>query len=66
MEFALQDHHRMLAETAAKVGARFGLDYWRDKDANKEFGAEFWQAVCDAGLAGVALPEAYGGRASAC
>lgn len=61
MDFALQDHHRMLAETAGKVAARFGLDYWRDKDAKKEFGAEFWQAVCDAGLAGIALPEAYGG-----
>ncbi|MBL8672420.1 MAG: acyl-CoA/acyl-ACP dehydrogenase, partial [Alphaproteobacteria bacterium] len=61
MDFALTDDHRMMADTARKVGERFGLDYWREKDAKKEYAAEFWQAVCDAGLAGVALPVEHGG-----
>jgi acyl-CoA dehydrogenase len=43
------------------VGARFDLGYWRDHDARKAFPAEFWQAVCDAGLCGVALPPENGG-----
>ncbi|OJY40214.1 MAG: acyl-CoA dehydrogenase, partial [Rhizobiales bacterium 65-9] len=44
-----------------KIGAEFGPDYWRKKDAAKEYPRECWQAVCTAGLAGAALPEAYGG-----
>src|SRR5579872_921752 len=61
MDFLLSDDQKMIAETARKVGDRFGLDYWRKLDAAKCFPAEFWQAVCAAGLCGVALPEQYGG-----
>lgn len=61
MDFSQPEEHRLLAETARRVGERFGLDYWRERDANKEFATAFWQAVCDAGLCGVAVPEEYGG-----
>lgn len=61
MNFDLTEEQRMLAETARKVGERFGLDYWREKDAAGTFPAEIWQAICDAGLCGIAIPEAYGG-----
>ena len=61
MDFTLTDEQNRIAETALKVGARFGLAYWRDHDERKAFPAEFWQAVCDAGLSGVALAEEYGG-----
>ena len=61
MDFALTDDQNMIAETARKVGARFGLDYWRDHDQRKAFPKEFWQAVCEAGLCGAALPEEHGG-----
>ncbi len=61
MDFSLSNEHALLIETARKVGEKFGLDYWRDKDDRKLFAEEFWQEVCDAGLAGIALPEAYGG-----
>jgi acyl-CoA dehydrogenase len=61
MDFDLTDEQKMIAESARKVGARFGLDYWRDHDARKAFPQAFWQAVCEAGLCGVALPEADGG-----
>lgn len=61
MEFLPSDDQKMIADTARKVGDRFGLDYWRDLDAKKSFPAEFWGAVCEAGLCGVALPEEYGG-----
>jgi acyl-CoA dehydrogenase len=61
MDFNLTDDQRMIADTATRVGNRFGLDYWRGQDAKKEFPAEFWQAVCEAGLCGVALPAEHGG-----
>ena len=61
MDFALSSEQRLLVETARKVGERFGLDYWREKDAAKAYPFELWQAVCEAGLCGAALPEAHGG-----
>ena len=61
MEFELNETRRMMGETARKVGERFGLAYWRERDSAGEFAAEFWQAVCSAGLCGVALPAEYGG-----
>ncbi len=61
MDFALTDEQSQIAETARKVAARFDLSYWRDHDERKAFPTDFWQALCDAGLSGVALPEAYGG-----
>ena len=61
MDFRLNDEQRMMIETARQIGESFGLEYWRKKDADKAFPGEYWKAVCDAGLAGVALPEEHGG-----
>lgn len=61
MDFNYTEEQTLIIETAAKIGADFGPDYWREKDARKEFPSECWQAICDAGLAGAALPEEYGG-----
>ncbi|MCO5114763.1 MAG: acyl-CoA/acyl-ACP dehydrogenase [Burkholderiaceae bacterium] len=61
MDFRLNDEQRMMIETARQIGESFGLEYWRKKDADKVFPGEYWKAVCDAGLAGVALPEEHGG-----
>lgn len=61
MDFRLTDEQRMMVDTARQIGERFGLDYWRQKDAAKTFPTEYWRAVCDAGLCGVALPVEHGG-----
>jgi acyl-CoA dehydrogenase len=61
MDFALNQEQQMMVETAKKIGQQYGLDYWRDLDAQKAYPAEIWQAICDAGLCGAALPEEYGG-----
>lgn len=61
MDFRLNDEQRMMIESARQVGERFGLEYWRKQDAEKAFPTEYWKAVCEAGLSGVALPEEYGG-----
>jgi acyl-CoA dehydrogenase len=61
MDFRLTDEQRMIVESARQLGERFGLDYWREHDARKAFPAEYWRAVCEAGLCGVALPTEHGG-----
>ena len=61
MDFQLTDEQKMIVETATKVGREFGLEYWAKQDEAKAFPRECWQAICDAGLAGASLPEAYGG-----
>lgn len=61
MDFDFTEEQTMLVETARRVGTKFGLDYWRECDAAKRYPAEFWQAACDAGLSGIAVPEEYGG-----
>lgn len=61
MNFDLTDEQRMICDTADRVGAAFGPDYWLEQDRAKAFPQALWQAICDAGLCGVALPEAYGG-----
>jgi acyl-CoA dehydrogenase len=61
MDFQLNDVQKMMVESARQVGERFSLDYWREHDAKKAFPKEFWLAVCEAGLAGAALPEEHGG-----
>jgi acyl-CoA dehydrogenase len=61
MDFQLTDEQRLMVDTARRVGEDFGLDYWRDIDAEKAFPTAYWQAVCEAGLCGVALPEEHGG-----
>jgi acyl-CoA dehydrogenase len=61
MDFQVSEEQRIIVETASRVGARYGLDYWREQDNKKEFPQAAWTAFCEAGLAGLALPEAHGG-----
>lgn len=61
MDFSLTQDQKLIAESARKVAAGFGLEYWRKQDEAKAFPTEFWKAVCGAGLCGAALPEASGG-----
>jgi acyl-CoA dehydrogenase len=61
MDFSLTAEQRMMVDTARQIGERHGLEYWREKDKRKEFPAEIWQAICDAGLCGIIFPEEHGG-----
>lgn len=61
MDFRLNDEQKMIIDSARQIGERFGLEYWRRQDAAKAFPSEYWHAVCDAGLCGVALPVEHGG-----
>lgn len=51
----------LIVEATRKLAARYDLDYWCDHDRRKAFPAAFYQALCEAGLIGIALPEAAGG-----
>jgi acyl-CoA dehydrogenase len=53
--------HGPLIELVQKVCGRFGADYWLDHDRSGEFPEEFYRAVADAGLLGIAMPSEYGG-----
>jgi acyl-CoA dehydrogenase len=61
MDFAHSEEQTMLIRTARQVGEKYGLDYWRELDARKEFPAAIWQDICDSGLCGIAVPEEHGG-----
>jgi acyl-CoA dehydrogenase len=61
MDFTLSAEQTMMAETARRIGEKFGLEYWRELDRTKSYPKEIWQAICEAGLCGVALPEEHGG-----
>jgi acyl-CoA dehydrogenase len=61
MDFALNEEQNLMLETARRIGQEYGLDYWRGLDAEKKFPSEFWKAVCEAGLCGVAIDEQWGG-----
>ena len=61
MDFSLSDEQKLIVETARRIGEDYGVDYWHDLDRRKAFPQECWQAICDAGLAGAALPQEHGG-----
>lgn len=57
----VSEEQTMMVDTARRVGERYGLDYWREMDREGRFPNEFWRAICDAGLCGVALSSEAGG-----
>lgn len=61
MDFSLSDDQVLMIDTARRIGETFGLEYWQEQDRNKAFPTACWQAICEAGLAGAALPEEHGG-----
>ncbi len=50
-----------IRDAVARLCADFPGEYWRDKDRDKAYPAEFVQALTDAGYLSVLIPEQYGG-----
>ena len=61
MVMELTPEQRQIRESVAKLCARFGDDYWLERDTDGKFPEEFCQAIADEGWMGIAMPEAYGG-----
>jgi len=52
---------RAIADSVAKICARFGDDYWTECDQQPRFPLEFHKAMAQAGWLGIAMPEELGG-----
>ncbi|MFB9073513.1 acyl-CoA dehydrogenase family protein [Citricoccus parietis] len=46
----------------AELASRFDHQYWMDKDLNKEFPTEFYEAFAEGGWLGLTIPEEFGGH----
>ena len=50
-----------MRDAVAKICARFGDDYWLERDRDGKFPHDFHRALADDGWLGVCVPEDYGG-----
>jgi acyl-CoA dehydrogenase len=61
MDFSLTPEQQQVRELTAKVCQKFGDAYWLAHDKSGEYPEEFYRAIVDAGLIGIAMPAQYGG-----
>jgi acyl-CoA dehydrogenase len=61
VDFAYSDEQQRIREAIGKLCARFGDDYWLQRDHEGGFPADFHQALARDGWLGIAMPEALGG-----
>ncbi|SDJ98608.1 acyl-CoA dehydrogenase [Cryobacterium sp. Sr8] len=61
MDFSLSDEHADLKAAVASIVKPYGGAYYAEHSKNREPCDEVWQALGEAGLIGVNIPEAFGG-----
>ncbi len=61
MNFDLTETQTQIRDLVQRICAGFGDSYWLEHDKSAVFPEEFYRAIADAGLLGIAMPEAYGG-----
>ena len=61
MDFSLSPEQAATRDLVEKVCAPFDDAYWLARDQDAQFPHAFYRAVADAGLLGIAMPEAFGG-----
>jgi acyl-CoA dehydrogenase len=61
MSFELTDEQSEIRAAVARLCARFGDDYWLQRDTEGEFPHDFHRAMAEAGWLGIAMPPDYGG-----
>jgi acyl-CoA dehydrogenase len=61
VDFAPSEEQLRIREAIGKLCARFGDDYWLERDREGRFPADFHQALARDGWLGVAMPEEFGG-----
>ncbi len=61
MDFALTPEQEAVREAINRICAKFGDDYWLEKDRVGGFPKELHQALAADGWLGICMPEAYGG-----
>jgi acyl-CoA dehydrogenase len=63
MNFNLTADQESIRDAIAKVCARFGDDYWLERDRDGGFPHDFHRAFAKDGWLGICMPEEYGGSA---
>jgi len=61
MDFALTPEQEAVRDAVSRICARFGDDYWLERDHSGEFPSELHQALAADGWLGICMPEEYGG-----
>jgi acyl-CoA dehydrogenase len=61
IDFALSELQQSLRAAIEKICARFGDDYWLERDRDGKFPDAFHRALAADGWLGVCIPQAYGG-----
>ena len=61
MDFTLTDAQREIREQVLRLCARFGDDYWLERDRTATFPDGFFAAMAEGNWLGIAMPEDYGG-----
>ncbi len=61
INFASSELQQSVRDAIEKICARFGDDYWLERDRNGKFPDEFHRALAADGWLGVCIPEAFGG-----
>jgi acyl-CoA dehydrogenase len=61
MDFSVNSDHDAIRDTVRALMRRFPDKYWLDADEHHRYPTEFYDAFAEAGLLGIAIPEAYGG-----
>jgi len=61
VDFSLSDEHADLKAAVASIVKPYGGAYYAEHSKNREPCNEVWQALGEAGLIGVNIPEAFGG-----
>ncbi len=61
MDFALGKEQEAIRHSIERICARFGDDYWLERDREGGFPEAFFQQLAQDGWLGICIPEAYGG-----
>ena len=61
MDFSLSAEQEAIRDAIGKICARFGDDYWLDKDRDGGFPHDFHRAFAEDGWLGICIPQEYGG-----
>ena len=61
MDFSLSEQQQSIRTAIGDLCARFGDEYWMERDKHGGYPAEFHQALARDGWLGICIPEEYGG-----
>jgi acyl-CoA dehydrogenase len=61
VNFDYDDDQAALKEFGLELAQRTEDRYWQEIDLEYRFPKEFWDALTETGMLGIALPEEYGG-----